>query len=498
MDHRKRIGKSKVFFVTKWIRNFLSSGVTAAMIVASTGCNTDSNVHGSAPCPPLTQNSSFHNSKSSPDFGRIFHLGNTPFRESPPTARPATIFLPSTLFLLVGQRYRLYFANFIGGFNSNLDKVSVEVSGSRSEATADYWEYVPDAPGSYTLSISVKDGSGNTRASTTRPVVVSALTTGSNLRHLSIGDSITRAGNYTELAVQCVFGGKTVGTRTYDGGTVATEGRGGWTAERFLTRIAESAGGDSPFLFPIGVRGEQYRGNTAFWQAVTTSDPEGYDYRGFQMIARDWRSSGPFPFDANGYPTNAKLGDVVVDPTLPDGERWRQYDGSTWLPMNPQPATSISLAKYMERYAPAFSSGPPTSVSIMLGTVDFLSFPPDEYWPTFKSQLDWLIAAIRQWDPDIPIILIGAPSGGPKEMWTDQRISGAEFNRRIVDLSRRLYATYDSPEARDKGLYVISFLGVVSSSNMADYVHPKVPEGHAEMAPWLAGILSHLLTTGRI
>lgn len=420
------------------------------------------------------------------------------FSDGPPSTVESadTIFLPSTLYLVVGQTYRLEFAKIIARFKRDTEEVVVVAPEEGSVSNRDYWEYTPPVNGSFTLSITVKDESGSTRASVSRPLVVSPARTAHQLRHLSIGDSITRAGGYAELAVQCILGGKTVGTRTYNGGTLSVEGRGGWTLGHYLTRIAEPRGGDSPFLFPVGAKGAKYRGNTAFWRDVTVGNPGGYDYDGFQMIARGWRSTGTYLFDADGYPTSADVGDVVVDPSLAPAAQWRQYDGSAWLTMDPQPITGFSFAKYIERYAAAFSGNPPTSISIMLGTVDFLSSAPEVLWPTYKSQLDWFIASIRQWSPDVPIILIGAPSGAPADMWADQEITGGEFNRRIVDLSRRLYATYDNPEGRARGIYVISFLGVVSDNNMADYVHPKSPAGHAEMAPWLAGILAYLGATG--
>jgi hypothetical protein len=158
----------------------------------------------------------------------------------------------------------------------------------------------------------------------------------------------------------------------------------------------------------------------------------------------------------------------------------------------------MSFAKYVERYAAAFSGGAPTSISIMLGTVDSLSSTPESFWAAYKSRLDWLIDSIRQWDQHVPVILIAPPSGAPDNMWANEKIAGPEFNRRIVDLSRRLYALYDTPEARADGIYVISFLGVVSSDNMADNVHPKAPEGHDQMGQWLSGILAYLISRGAI
>jgi hypothetical protein len=166
--------------------------------------------------------------------------------------------------------------------------------------------------------------------------------------------------------------------------------------------------------------------------------------------------------------------------------------------MYPQPNVELSFAKYVDRYTAAFQKGAPTAVSIMLGTVDFLSSLTDSTWSTYQSHLDGLIASIRAWNADVPIILIGSPSAGPAELWADQKVQGPDFNRRIIDHSRRLYAAYDNAASRNNNVYVMSFLGVVSPANMADYVHPKTPQGHDQMGPWLAGMLAHLISDGKI
>lgn len=379
--------------------------------------------------------------------------------------------------------------------------MKVEVAGPEgAEFKDNVWTFTPKAPGPLTLSVDVKSQAGAVLTSASRSIEVLTPRTGINLRHLSIGDSITRAGGYTDLAVRCILGGKELGTRTYDNGTICMEGRGGWTLQRYMARIAQPMGGDSPFVFPRGVEGDKYRGNTAFWRDVTTTQPKAYAYGGFQMIARGWKTTGAFDFDQNGYPTTPKRGDVVADPLQPPGAQWRFFDGAMWAPMTPQPNTEVSFPKYMKRYASAFSAGAPTSISIMLGTVDFLSTPTEQLWPAFKERLDKLIGSIRSWNATVPIILIGSPSGGPQNFWseTDQAITAAEFNRRIAEYTDHLYAAYDTQENHDRNLYAISFLGVVSDNNMADYVHPKMPDGHAQMAPWLAGILAHLISGGAV
>lgn len=421
-----------------------------------------------------------------------------PEQPAPAPSSTVRVLLPSTLYLVTGQKYWLDLTRVILGYQSNMRIESAGPEGSDFDGRA--WSFKPKNAGKSELAITVKDQQDHILTALSRPVEVFEPGTGINLRHLSIGDSITRAGGYTDLAIRCVLGGKSVGTRTYDNGTIAMEGRGGWTLQRYTARIAQPTGGDSPFVFPRGVAGNRFRGNTAFWRDVTATDPKGYSYSGFQMIARQWRTSGPFDYDPNGYPTSPTRGDVVVDPMQPAGIQWRWYDGSVWSPMEPQPNTEVSFSKYVQRYNAAFSAGSPTSVSIMLGTVDFLSTPPEELWPLFKQRLDRLIASIREWNAKVPIILIGSPSGGPQSFWTSskQAVTATEFNRRMAEFTDRLYAAYDSQQSRDRDVYVISFLGTVAEDNMADYVHPKMPAGHAQMAPWLAGAVAHLIASGKV
>jgi hypothetical protein len=480
--------------------------LVAALALAGCGSNESTPAQCSL-TPPQAAPSAAAMVHRSPDNGEVADGGGTVFTAGTPVLAsdapvtridvPSQIVLPSTLYLVTGEKYRLEYESIISGFDSSTHVDVVGPSGSVNHES--FWEYTPAEAGSSTLSITVKDQTGTTLVSASRPVVVSSPgPAGEGLRHLSVGDSITRAGGYLQLAVECILRGEAVGTRTYDGGVVCEEGRGGWTLERYMSRIGQPAGGDSPFLFPTGVDGDKFLGNTSFWKNVTVGNPEGYDYDGFQMIARGWRAKGAYLFDATGYPTSPSAGDVVIDPSLPDGAQWRAYDGAAWSEVNPQPEVEFSFAKYIERSAAAFPNGAPTSVSVMLGTVDFLSSLTDESWSEYRARLDTLIGSIRAWDHDVPIVLIGAPSGGPAALWADQKVKGTDFNRRIIDHAHRLYAAYDNPEARATGVYVISFLGVVAGDNMADYVHPKMPEGHEQMAPWLAGILAYLVAEGKV
>jgi hypothetical protein len=408
------------------------------------------------------------------------------------------IVLPSILYFAVGATYRLEFEHIISHLE---ERHIVVVSGTPSGDSTNfdsYWEYRPVNPGLNTISIVVQDETGITLASaTSRGVVTAPPTESGGLAHLSIGDSITKAGGYSAIAVQCILGGRTVGIRTYDSGSINVEARGGWTLDRYMTRVGEIEGSDSPFVFPVDVEGERFRGNTSFWRKVVNSDPTGYHYDGFQAIAREWRADGAYAFNSDGYPNAPNVGDVIVDPTFSVQARWREFNGRTWDAVPPK-LVDVSFAKYVERFSSAFEIATPTSISLMLGTVDFLTSFNESEWAEYKSHLDKLIASIRSWKLDVPIILIEPPNGGPPAEWSDKEITAAEFDTHMLDLASRLYAAYDTFEQRQNNVYVISFLGSVSEGEMADYVHPKMPGGHAQMAAWLAGVLSYLISEDKV
>lgn len=414
----------------------------------------------------------------------------------PTPVETAAIVLPSTLYMVVGQTYRFDWAKIIRDWDPSFG-VTVTGPSSGSGNFGDYWQYTPAAETSFTLTITVKNRKGETVVSTTRPVVAVNAPSGAALRHLGIGDSITRDGSYIRASAMTILGGQTRGIRTYDNGVLNVEGRGGWSLDGYFTRIGHPTYGDSPFIFPVGVDAEKFWGNTNFWKNVTVTDPSGYDFAGFQRIARGWASSGGYLFDSNGYPVSPASGDVVVDPNQAAGSIWRQYNGSAWVAMSPQPATEFSFSKYMDRYASAFAGGAPTSISIMLATNDFFSTMTETSWNTYKSRIDSFITSIRAWSNSVPIILIGAPSPGPATLWSTTSVARFDFNRRMIEYAYRMAEAYDTPAARSNRVYLTSFLGTVADANMADYVHPA-SAGHTQMGVWLAGLLAYLITQGVI
>jgi hypothetical protein len=419
----------------------------------------------------------------------------------PTPADPIRAVLPSALRLLQGRTYRLNYADIIGALAGDY-RLRMTGPASNSGNFGTYWQYTPTAAGAWNLTLTVLDRAGATVLTVTVPVTVYApIASSPTTRLLAIGDSITRPNKYNSVAAGMV-GAVTRGTRTYDAGATRGEGRGGWSLNNYFTSIGSAAAGDSPFLFPTSVAdGAKFWGNTEFWRKVgyvsmASLPANGYDFDGFQRMARGWTDSGPLQFDANGYPTTPAEGDVVVDPTKAAGSQWLQYTSGSWVTIA-TPTLEFSFSKYMQRYAAAFADGAPTAISVMLSTNDWFGSLTDAAWATWVSRVQTMIASIRAWNANVPIIIIAAPVGGPDTNWGGgQTVNKVDFDARMRDVAARQIATFDTSAMRTNKVHFISFLGSVAPENMADHVHPKDPEGHAQFAPWLAGKLAQIITEG--
>ena len=151
------------------------------------------------------------------------------------------------------------------------------------------------------------------------------------VRLLSIGDSITRMGGYVEQVQTVLPNTATVGTISYANEKIAREGRGGWTLKKYFTYIGSSDYLDSPFLFPTTVSGAHYKGNTADWKKVVNASATDITYGGLKKMARGWQDTGNYLYDQNGYYISPEIGDVMVDPSLPLGTQWIEWNGSAWV-----------------------------------------------------------------------------------------------------------------------------------------------------------------------
>ena len=403
-----------------------------------------------------------------------------------PTPAPAaitpTVLMPSEVEMLAGVEHFHYYDQFVAALSVDNKMLLVDSSLAGLKGRyKDRWQPTPVA-GVINSTFGVHDLTGKEIARKPVKLTTRAKTGGTGVRHMAIGDSITANGEYVRGAVITHLGGKTVGTKTKDNGILSHEGRSGWTLEQYMTQIGHASFGDSPFLFPAGVSGNKFIGNTEFWKTVVT-DPA-YEQGAFQKIAKGW-AGADFLYGTNGYPLAPTEGDVVVDPLQAAGAKYRQYTGGAWAAMNPQPAIEFSFTKYMQRYAAAFPNGGPTTVSIMLGTNDF-------HYDALESRLNqhiiWLgqmMASIRAWQAGTPVLLMIPLTGGPEEAWKDRNVHKWLFDHRMQACAKRILAEYDNATARSGKTFIVPFTGAVAEANIQDHVHPS-PTGHAQMAPWLA------------
>lgn len=411
----------------------------------------------------------------------------------PPTAAPDLV-VPSVIYTLTGVDAQLIHSHYIRWLSAD-HQVKVTNGTNGTKTLRDRWVAHPTAVATTPITVAVTDRVGATVATLTTSMVSNDATLTTPCRLLPIGDSITRTGLYASGAATLV-GGSTVGTREISG--VISEGRGGWTLGSHFSQIgtAGAAAVDSPFIFPVGVAAASYRGNTDFWKGVVgptgTSD---YGWAGFQRIARaGFATSGPFLFDASGYPAAPAENDVVVDPSLAAGSRWRKYVSGAWATMSPQPATEFSFSSYLTRYADAFSGGNPTAISIMLGTNDFYGSYSAAAFATFAANLDAFIVSIRAWSATVPIILCTAPSGGYQEDWATAGVHEFEYRDRMKAFTRAMITHYDTAAQRTNRVFLAPFLGCVDDADFGalNTVHPDAV-GHTSMSTWLAGALASVL-----
>ncbi|ANP64996.1 hypothetical protein [Vibrio alginolyticus] len=281
---------------------------------------------------------------------------------------------------------------------------------------------------------------------------------GSQVRYCAIGDSITRDGSYAKQVQDVLLDAASVGTRRYSGEDFAREGRGGWKWEHYHSRYGVTNTVDSPFMFPVNVSGDMYFGNTDNWKKIITEDPTGYDYAGFQDAARDFVDGGAYKYDAGtGYRLNPPTGAHMIDPSYPEGQQLRMYDGANWvIATDPTQDWEFSWGKYLQQTAYAHAGGKPTHVSLMSVANDFLGTDSmtDAAWTPWKERTDKLIASVHADDPSTKVIIVLGILGSAQAAAYENRYPCERFNEVVRDHARRVLDEYDTADMRSNNVYV--------------------------------------------
>jgi hypothetical protein len=417
------------------------------------------------------------------------------------------IILPRKIYALLGdstntEETKVYFRNVIKG-NLNLLNVDVDSNVGRQYSDRFHFEAgntaIPEYnhnSGVHGVTLKIRDVNlKEIHSKYTNLEIVSKSTPTTKVNLLSVGDSMTNGNHYQRQVQEVLPNVQTVGTRTRDNGLVNGEGRGGWNLNQYFTQIGHATWGDSPFLFPVGVAGSKFWGNTSFWKRVCYDDPSGYDFDGFQKIATGW-SGIDYLFDTNGYPKSPVVDDVVVDPTKASGSQWLKYDGSTWVVMSPQPTIEFSFSKYMERYTAAFGTNTPTHVSILLGANDFqMTDGIDAGIEDFISKLKTFIQSVKAYNSNIKFIVCLPIVGNTQDVWAVNRgtYGSAEMYRQNMQkLGRRILNEWDNDTQLNNGIYVCAMNIGVDVGDLSDWVHPNLDTGYKIMGNTLAALIQKI------
>ncbi|KZB89753.1 hypothetical protein A2U94_19900, partial [Bacillus sp. VT 712] len=413
------------------------------------------------------------------------------------------VVLPKKLYALLGspssiKPLSIYFNNVIKG---NTSLINVDVDAPYGRQYKDRYHVEPGnsaikeysvSSGSYDVVIKLRDVNMKVIYSTKTNIEIVPLSSSNQVNLLCIGDSMTRLNSYAKQVQDVLPNVKTVGTRSFDNGITNGEGRGGWTVADYINNTGKTTTPDSPFLFPVGIDGEKFWGNTEVWKKICYTDSTGYDFDGFQKIAKGWDGAS-YLFDTNGYPTSPVSGDVVLDPSKQNGQQFLQYDGSTWQVMATQPTMEINFSKYMSRFAAAFGSNLPTHVSILLAANDFqLTEGIDNGIETYIKNIKAIVSSIKSYNQAIKIIINLPIIGNNQDFWavsTATKGTSEMYRQNMQKVGRRLLTEFDTDAQMANGVYVCAMNANLDTvENMQDWVHPN-PTGQLQLGSSLAALV---------
>ncbi|MBQ1273936.1 MAG: hypothetical protein IIY08_00890 [Cellulosilyticum sp.] len=427
------------------------------------------------------------------------------------------LLLPRNLYILKGsalsgERLNVFYKNALLSLSQNSN---VSAFSSYGQCLTGRWLYQTLAneslmpTESFELKVVARTDHGLISQSTSVELVDENNTT--PVRLLPIGDSLTRAGVYLSQVMNSIPNVTTLGTRFYPEDSMPVrEGRGGWTLERYMTLI-NSNELDSPFVFPKIVDGENYKGNTRDWKAICYEKTKHSTYNGFQKIARGWKDDGEFLYDKNGYYKYPSIGDVMVDPSLPIGTQWVEWNGTSWQTMSLQPTEfEFNFSKYMVRYKEAFSTGTPTHVSILLGANEFGMNKEIDNVDLFIERLNQVIDSIHDYDSTIKIILC-TPTLAPNSNFVTSSWKNfyTEYDLRMKYVTSKLLEAFDTDEALAKQIYIAPMTLTLDTTNGYTYIekdeisngvkkrvidannsiHPNNEYGQLQMGSTLAAVI---------
>ena len=237
---------------------------------------------------------------------------------------------------------------------------------------------------------------------------------------LCIGDSMTHRHFYLDHLMVRLANLRLIGSRSFNGGTVRHEGRGGWQLTHYMTCYADWWGGPSPFVFPEGIEGRDYYGDKAFFERLKTPDLDSYVLDGYMwQPIRD----GQYFHDGEMLWRHTAEGDTLADPA---------------------PCWAFSFRKYMER----FSIEKPDAVSILMGANDLQNTTYEDAPARigqFMDELEAMIASIHEYCAELDVI-VNLPVCGAEQYAWGLRGNGSAKRYRLhtLRLSQAILERWDN------------------------------------------------------
>ena len=383
-----------------------------------------------------------------------------------------------------GECFALYFDNFIHPLRPEYDVV---VNCAYGGNFGDCWKIsaFPEDVDEFPLTISVYDEWGRKLAQKTCTVeLIEKSVRPEEYRILCIGDSMTHRHHYVDHMAAKIAGIKTVGIRSFNGGTVCHEGRGGWELTHYVKQYADWWGGPSPFVFPEGIEGREYYGDKSFNERLKTPDLDSYSLDGYR-----WKEIAE--------------GQVYHD----EGRLWRHTADEEAL-VDENPRWAFSFAKYLER----FEIEKPHAVSILMAANDLQSTSYED-GPArirqFMDELETVIASVHECDPNVDVIINLPVCGAQQYAWGLRgNGSGKRYRLNTMLLCREILARWDAREAEhvhichmrafldpgngfDTDAYRDNPYSARITEHHSNWVHPNLA-GYKQMGDALASVVEKL------
>jgi len=404
------------------------------------------------------------------------------------------ILLPAKIRILRSRRhasipvdpecFALYFDSFIHPLKTGYD---VMVNCAYGGNFGDCWKIsdFPEDVDEFPLTVCVYDEWGKKLSEKTCTIeLVEKAVRPDTYRILCLGDSMTHRHHYVDHMALKLSNLKTVGTRSFNGGTICHEGRGGWQLTHYVTQFADWWGGASPFVFPEGYSGREYYGDRSYNERLKTPDLDSYSLDGYV-----WKeiASGQIYHDGGKLWRHNPDGDAVVD----EAPKW-----------------AFSFPKYMER----FEIGPVNAVSILLAANDL---QPTSYEDgsarvkQFMDELEIVIKSIHEYDPGIDVIVNLPVCGAEQFAWGLQgNASAKRYRLNTMLLCRALIERWDECESEhvhicpmrcfldpkdgfDTDAYRPNPYSARITEHQSNWVHPNLA-GYKQMGDALASIVEKL------